>query len=41
MAFGYYHEAYIDNKGTLYVCNKHKLPNVRVIEINDKSRDDL
>jgi hypothetical protein len=41
MAFGWYHEAYIDSKGKLYVCKKPKLPSVRVEEIDDKDRSDL
>ena len=39
MAFGWYHEAYIDNNGKLYVCKKFKQPSVRVKEIDDKDRD--
>ena len=41
MAFGWYHEAYIDSKGKLYVCKKNKQPSVRVKEIDDKDRPDL
>ena len=40
-AFGWYHEAYIDSQGKLYVCKKFKLPSVRVQEIDDKDRQDL
>lgn len=40
-AFGWYHEAYLDNKGRLYVCRKVKLPSVSVEGIDDKNRFDL
>lgn len=41
MAFGWYHEAYIDNMGKLYICKKKKLPSVKVEELDDKEREDL
>ena len=40
-AFGWYHEAYIDANGKLYVCKKPKLPSVKVEDIDDKDRNDL
>lgn len=40
-AFGWYHEAYIDSKGKLYVCKKPKMTSVRIEEINEKDRPDL
>ena len=40
-AFGWYHEAYIDSQGKLWVCKKNKLPSVKVDEIDDKDRPDL
>jgi hypothetical protein len=41
MAFGWYHEAYIDSKGKLYVCKKQSQTSVKIKEIDDKNRDDL
>ena len=41
VAFGWYHEAYIDGEGKLYVCRKPKHPSVRVEGIDDKDRPDL
>jgi len=41
VAFGWYHEAYIDNKGKLFVCKKPKMNSVKVEEIDDKDRPDL
>ena len=40
-AFGWYHEAYIDNKGKLYVCKKPKLTSVKVEGADEKNREDL
>ena len=33
MAFGWYHEAYVDSKGNLYVCSKAKLSSIKIKEI--------
>lgn len=41
MAFGWYHEAYIDLEGKLFVCKKFKLPSIKVEEIDEKDREDL
>jgi alpha-tubulin suppressor-like RCC1 family protein len=41
IAFGWYHEAYLDSAGRLYVCPKPKLPSIKVEEIDDKSREGL
>ena len=41
MAFGWYHEAYIDSKGKLWICKKNKQTSVKVREIDDKDRNDL
>lgn len=41
MAFGWYHEAYIDNKGKLYVCKKPKLSSVKIEGEDEKDRPDL
>lgn len=30
MAFGWYHEAYIDAEGRLYVCDKVKMSSIRI-----------
>eukprot|EP00352_Strombidinopsis_acuminata_P009338 CAMPEP_0176377466 /NCGR_PEP_ID=MMETSP0126-20121128/28908_1 /TAXON_ID=141414 ORGANISM="Strombidinopsis acuminatum, Strain SPMC142" /NCGR_SAMPLE_ID=MMETSP0126 /ASSEMBLY_ACC=CAM_ASM_000229 /LENGTH=96 /DNA_ID=CAMNT_0017739315 /DNA_START=19 /DNA_END=309 /DNA_ORIENTATION=+ len=40
-AFGWYHEAYIDKQGKLYVCSKAKMTSVKVTEIKDGARGDL
>lgn len=36
LAFGWYHEAYIDQKGKLYVCAKAKMPSVAVEGLGDR-----
>ena len=41
VAFGWYHEAYIDHIGRLWVCKKPKLTSVKVEEIDEKNREDL
>jgi hypothetical protein len=38
MAFGWYHEAYIDKYGKLYVCNKAKMSSIKINEIPDGVR---
>ena len=40
-AFGWYHEAFIDKDGKVYVCQKPKMTSVKVDEINEKDRPDL
>lgn len=41
VAFGWYHEAYVDSDGRLYVCYKPKLASIKVVEIDEKSRDSM
>lgn len=41
MAFGWYHEAYIDQNGKLFVCAKAKLSSIEVEGIRDGDRTDL
>lgn len=41
VAFGWYHEAYIDHIGRLWVCKKPKMTSVKVEEIDEKNREDL
>lgn len=41
MAFGWYHEAYIDKNRELYVCAKAKLTSIEVRGIRDGDRPDL
>lgn len=41
VAFGWYHEAYIDHLGRLWVCKKPKLTSVKVEEIDEKDREGL
>lgn len=41
MAFGWYHEAYIDSKGKLFVCAKAKLPSIEVEGLRDGDRQDV
>lgn len=41
VAFGWYHEAYIDAHGKLYVCKKPKLASIKVEEIDEKDREGL
>lgn len=41
MAFGWYHEAYIDKQGKLYVCAKAKMSSIKIKEIKDGFREPL
>jgi alpha-tubulin suppressor-like RCC1 family protein len=41
VAFGWYHEAYLDAQGKLYVCRKPKLASIKVEEIDEKDREGL
>jgi hypothetical protein len=41
MAFGWYHEAYIDSQGKLWVCAKAKLSSIEVEGVRDGDRPDL
>ena len=41
VAFGWYHEAYIDKNGGLYVCAKAKMSSVKIQEVDDGRRDPL
>jgi hypothetical protein len=41
VAFGWYHEAYVDARGKLYVCKKPKLASIKVEEIDEKDREGL
>ena len=38
VAFGWYHEAFIDSKGKLFVCAKAKLPSIEVEGLRDGDR---
>ena len=41
MAFGWYHEAFVDAKGQLWVCVKARLTSIEVIGIRDGGRPDM
>ena len=41
MAFGWYHEAYVDQKGNLYVCAKAKVSSIEVVGVRDGDRKDM
>ena len=41
MAFGWYHEAYIDKQGQLFVCAKKKMSSLKIKEVPDGIRDPL
>ena len=41
MAFGWYHEAYIDSKGRLFVCKKPKMTSLKIEEVDEKDRPDM
>ncbi len=41
MAFGWYHEAYIDKYGRLFVCAKAKMSSIKIKEIKDGAREPL
>ena len=38
MAFGWYHEAYIDKQGKLYVCAKAKISSLKIKDVPDGLR---
>lgn len=38
VAFGWYHEAYIDKKGRLFVCQKAKMSSLKIEEVDDGIR---
>ena len=37
-AFGWYHEAYIDSRGSIHVCPKHALSSVEIEGTDDHER---
>lgn len=39
MAFGWYHEAYIDSEGRLYVSDKVKMSSIKIAEVPDGIRN--
>lgn len=41
VAFGWYHEAYVDQQGQLHVCAKAKLSSIEVEGVRDGDRADL
>ena len=41
MAFGWYHEAYIDTVGKLHVCAKAKLSSIEVEGVRDGDRPNM
>ena len=41
VAFGWYHEAYVDKEGRLYISPKVKLTSVRVEGIDEKDRPEM
>ena len=41
MAFGWYHEAYIDTNGKLFVCAKAKLSSIEVEGVRDGDRPNM
>ena len=41
VAFGWYHEAYVDKQGSLYVCAKAKMSSIKIKEVPDGVRDPL
>lgn len=41
VAFGWYHEAYVDKQGGLYVCAKAKMSSIKIKEIRDDVRQPL
>ena len=41
VSFGWYHEAYIDKDGTLYVCAKAKMSSIKIKEVPDGIRDPI
>jgi hypothetical protein len=40
-AFGWYHEAYIDKLGRLFVCHKAKMSSIKIAEVEDGVRQTL
>ena len=41
MAFGWYHEVYIDTNGKLFVCAKAKLSSIEVEGVRDGDRPNM
>ena len=41
VAFGWYHEAYIDKNGRLFVCHKAKMSSLKIVEVDDGVRSTL
>lgn len=41
MSFGWYHEAYIDTNGKLWVCAKAKLSSIEVEGVRDGDRPNM
>lgn len=41
VAFGWYHEAYIDKQGKLFVCHKAKMSSLKIVEVDDGVRQTL
>ena len=41
ISFGWYHEAFIDKQGRLYICQKAKMSSIKINEIPDGVRGDL
>ena len=41
VAFGWYHEAYVDKQGALYVCAKAKMSSLKIREVPDGVREPL
>ena len=41
VAFGWYHEAYIDKDGRLFVCDKAKVSSIRIEEMPDGVRNPM
>ena len=41
MAFGWYHEAYIDKQGRLFVCAKAKMSSLKIVDVDDSIRNPI
>jgi len=41
VAFGAFHEAYVDTQGRLYICRKKKMSSVKVEGRDDGDRSDM
>ena len=41
VAFGWYHEAYIDKEGRLFVCDKAKVSSIKIEEMPDGVRNPM